>query len=98
MKQGAYFVSCGSGGVIDEAALARLIRIEHLAGAALDTFEWEPVTEENPLLMLARQGYNVLLTPHIASGDNETNRREMADIYTNILRHQRGDFLLYRVV
>ncbi|HEX9923939.1 MAG TPA: NAD(P)-dependent oxidoreductase, partial [Anaerolineae bacterium] len=42
MKDGTYLVSCGSGSVIDEAALADAIKSGKLSGAALDTFEWEP--------------------------------------------------------
>ena len=56
MKQGAYLVSAGSGGVIDETALADLIASGHLAGAALDTFAVEPIEAHNPLVGLARAG------------------------------------------
>ena len=89
MKQGAYLVSCGSGSVIDEGALAAAIRDGHLAGAALDTFEWEPIRPDNPLLPLARDpNMNVLLTPHTAAGssaDAEGDRTRRRD-YTNLVR------------
>jgi len=70
MKQGAFFVSCGSGSVVDESALAEAVRTGRLAGVALDTFEWEPIRPENPLRLLALEGarVNVLLTPHTAAG------------------------------
>jgi len=70
MKRGACLVSCGSGSVIDEAALAEAVRSGHLAGAALDTFEWEPVKPDNPLRLMAVADpqVNVLLTPHTANG------------------------------
>jgi hypothetical protein len=68
MKPGAFLVSCGSGSVIDEAALAEALRAGRLAGAALDTYEWEPIRPDNPLLPVARDpAMNVLLTPHTAS-------------------------------
>src|SRR5690606_14012390 len=68
MKPGAFVVHCGSGSVIDEAALAEALRRGHLAGAALDTFEWEPLRPDNPLVALARDpAANVLLTPHTAA-------------------------------
>ena len=71
MKRGACLVSCGSGSVIDEAALAEALREGRLAGAALDTFEWEPIRPDNPLLPLARDpARNVLLTPHTAAGSS----------------------------
>ncbi len=70
MKPGAYLVSCGSGSVIDESALAAALREGRLAGAALDTYEWEPLRADNPLRMLALESSenNILLTPHIAAG------------------------------
>jgi phosphoglycerate dehydrogenase-like enzyme len=95
MKPGALLVSCGSGSVIDEAALAAALRGRlpgsrgRLAGAALDTFEWEPLRPENPLLPLARDpAANVLLTPHTAAGGTRSPsdvppRREE---YTNLTR------------
>ncbi len=68
MKPGAFVVHCGSGSVIDEEALVVALQSGHLAGAALDTFEWEPLRADNPLVALARDpAANVLLTPHTAA-------------------------------
>lgn len=98
MKKGAYLVSCGSGSVIDEAALAEAIKSGQLAGAALDTFEWEPLKADNPLIALAKDGYNVLLTPHIAAGATAAAAQERLEDYTNITNHINGQPLKYRVV
>lgn len=100
MKPGAFLVSCGSGSVIDEQALADAVQAGRIAGAALDTFEWEPIREENPLLALARAGHNVLLTPHTAAGtavvgDISSSRRQD---YTNILHYLNDTPYQYRVV
>lgn len=97
MKAGAVLVSCGSGSVIDERALAEAIRSGHLSGAALDTYEWEPIRADNPLLPLARAGYNVLLTPHIAAG-TPAGDRGRSDDYANIVNHIQGRPLRYRLV
>ncbi len=94
MKAGALLVSCGSGGTIDEAALADAIQQGHIAGAALDSYAYEPLPADNPLLALARAGANVLLTPHTAAG----NGRPRSEEYTNIVRHLRGEPLINRVV
>lgn len=94
MKNGALLVSCGSGGTIDEQALAAALRSNHLAGAALDSYGSEPLTADNPLVFLAREGANILLTPHTAAG----NRWSRTVEYTNILRHLRGEPVLNRVV
>jgi len=98
MKDGAYVVACGSGSVIDEAALAAAVRSGKLAGCALDTFEWEPIKADNPLLALARSGYNVLLTPHIAAGATAAAYRERLGDYSNIVSHVEGKPVKYRVV
>jgi phosphoglycerate dehydrogenase-like enzyme len=100
MKRGACLISCGSGSVIDEMALAQALRAGHLSGAALDTFEWEPIRTNNPLLPLARDpAYNVILTPHTAAGssqdaDSDQTRRGE---YSNLVRLLRGEPLLHRV-
>ena len=98
MKEDACIVSCGSGSVIDETALAQAIESGKLGGAALDTFEWEPIKSDNPLIPLAKQGYNILLTPHIAAGGSSAAAAERRHDYSNILRHIEGNDVLYRVI
>jgi phosphoglycerate dehydrogenase-like enzyme len=98
MKQGAYLVSCGSGSVIYESDLADALQRGQLAGAALDTFEWEPLQPQNPLIALAKAGYNILLTPHIAGGAITAVPSERVQEYTTILHHLNGQPLRYRIV
>ncbi len=97
MKDGACLVSCGSGSVIDEPALAEAITSGKLGGAALDTFEWEPIKADNPLIALAKAHYNVLLTPHIAAGATAAEAQERRGDYTNIVNHIAGRPIKYRV-
>jgi phosphoglycerate dehydrogenase-like enzyme len=97
MKPGAYFVHSGGSAVVDEQALIEVLRSGHLAGAALDTFTWEPIPHDHPLLELARDPhYNLILTPHIAAGTFEKGWRK--EDYTNLLNILNGKPLLYRVV
>lgn len=101
MKPGAYLVSCGSGSVIDEAALATAVAAGKLAGVAVDTYEWEPIQADNPLLGLARDGFNIVLTPQTAAAGsvNPNNlRAAYSSDYTNIINHLLGNPLLYRIV
>lgn len=100
MRPGAFLVSCGSGSVLDEAALADAIRAGRLAGVALDTFEWEPVKPDNPLRRLAAEGlrWNVLLTPHTAAGAPAAGViPTRAGDYTPILRFLAGEPVAYRL-
>lgn len=96
MKAGSFLISAGSGSVIDEQALADALRRGVVAGAALDTFEWEPIRPGNPLLPLARDpAMNMVLTPHTAALHEGGGRRTE---YQNIERLLRGEELRYRIV
>ena len=46
MKPGAYIINAARGGLVDEAALLRLLDEGHLNGAALDTFATEPLQSD----------------------------------------------------
>ncbi|RMF04677.1 MAG: hypothetical protein D6768_02670 [Chloroflexi bacterium] len=98
MKTGVCLVSCGSGSVIDEAELAHAVKSGKVGGAALDTFEWEPLKPDNPLIALAKQNYNVLLTPHTAAGATAAAANERFADFTNIANHIHNQPIKYRVV
>jgi glyoxylate reductase len=96
MKPGSYFVFCGGSGVVDENGLIEALTTGRLAGAALDTYTWEPLPAASPLLVLYRDlSVNLILTPHIAAGTIAGGR---AGDYTNLTRLFTGQELLYRVV
>jgi len=61
MKETAYLVNISRGPIVAEADLIDALRRGSIAGAALDTFDVEPLSSEHPLLQLP----NVLATPHI---------------------------------
>lgn len=62
LPDGAYIVNVGRGSAIDEDALADNLESGHLAGAALDVFQKEPLPEGNRLWKTK----NLLITPHVA--------------------------------
>ncbi len=100
LKPGAILVSCGSGSTIDEKALAEAVCSGKLAGAALDTFEHEPIQADNPLVRAAKSGENILLTPHTAAGtlDGEGQVPDRSQDYQNIVRYLAGKPLVYQLI
>jgi phosphoglycerate dehydrogenase-like enzyme len=98
MKPSALLVSAGSGGVIDELALAQAVRSGQLAGAALDTFAVEPLENDNPLVQAARGGANIMLTPHVAGGSPPDAWEELGRMYQPVLDYLAGNSLSFRLV
>ena len=74
MKRDAILVNTARGGIVDEAAVATMLREGRLGGAALDVFEDEPLAAGSPLAGAPR----LLLTPHIAGVTVESNERVSA--------------------
>ncbi len=86
MKRGVRIVNVSRGGVVDEEALAEAIRGGHVAGAALDVFEKEPVDPAHPLLALDE----VVATPHLGASTKEAQEavgKESARQLIDYLRH-----------
>jgi D-3-phosphoglycerate dehydrogenase len=66
-KRGVRIINCARGGLIDEAALVHALHDGHVAGAALDVFEVEPLPADSPL----RSAPNLVLTPHLGASTVE---------------------------
>jgi phosphoglycerate dehydrogenase-like enzyme len=65
MKPGAIVVNSSRGDIVDEEALARGLVEGRLGGVGLDVLRGEPDTAQHPLVVLAREHRNVVITPHI---------------------------------
>jgi D-3-phosphoglycerate dehydrogenase / 2-oxoglutarate reductase len=71
MRDGVRVLNVARGGLIDEQALKQALDAGKVAGAALDVFPTEPVTE-HPLF----SGYsNVVVTPHLGASTAEATDR-----------------------
>ena len=89
MKRGAYLVNTARGGIVDEPALLDALESGHIAGAALDVFETEPVPAGHPLLSSGR----VVLTPHMAGVSDRSSIRMAEFAARNAVAVLRGEVL-----
>ena len=69
-KRGVHIINCARGGLIDEDALAKALQDRHVAGAALDVFETEPLPANSPL----RSAPHLVLTPHLGASTAEAQQ------------------------
>jgi glyoxylate reductase len=84
MKPGGILINTSRGPVVDEAALAGLLKSGRLGAAGLDVYEHEPAVHPD-LLPLPR----TVLLPHIGSAGADT-RRGMADLALENIRRVLG--------
>jgi phosphoglycerate dehydrogenase-like enzyme len=86
MKEGAILINVARGGVVSESDLVRALKAGHIAAAAVDVFETEPIPADHPLIGLP----NVLLTPHCAATTFDNSRKGIARVMNNIALFARG--------
>lgn len=75
MQENAYLVNIARGGIIDEDALIAALTEKRIAGAGLDVFTYEPLSEDSPLCDLD----NVILAPHIGGGTGSNRTLELSE-------------------
>ncbi len=83
-KKGVRIINCARGGLVDEEALADLLKSGHVAGAGFDVFAEEPATE-NPLFGLP----NVVCTPHLGAATTEAQENVALQV-----AEQMSDYLM----
>jgi glyoxylate/hydroxypyruvate reductase A len=85
LPKGAFVINVARGGHLIEDDLVAAIDSGHLAGAALDVFQAEPLPETSPLWRHPR----ITVTPHVAAlSDPRAVARAAVD---GIARHERGE-------
>jgi D-3-phosphoglycerate dehydrogenase len=74
-KRQSFIINTSRGGVWDEKEVATLLEKGELSGVATDVLESElnlKSISSNPLVLLAKKKYNVIITPHIAGATKES--------------------------
>lgn len=86
MKKTAGLINLGRGSLIDEEALYQALSSGEIAGAALDVFEHEPPTNDNPLFTLE----NIIVTPHIGGDTIDSKLRCSEKLATTLVEALNG--------
>ena len=82
MKPTARLVNTSRGPIVEEAALVSALQDKRIAGAALDTFDVEPLPIDHPFRTLE----NVLTTPHVGYVTEDLYRCFYEDSVANIAK------------
>ena len=85
-------INVARGGIVDEVALADAVREGRVAGAALDVFTTEPMTE-SPLFGLA----SVVVTPHLGASTREAQDKAGDTIAEMVQLALAGEFVPFAV-
>lgn len=87
MKDGAVFINCARGAIVDNDALAAALNSGKLAGAGIDVFDMEPPIPADYALVNAK---NCIFTPHVAFLTHEAMERRAKIEFDNVLAYIEG--------
>lgn len=87
MKQGAYFINCARGTLMDLDALCAALKSGQLAGAAIDAFEMEPLPKDAEIFSCG----NVVCLPHIGAETEDAYRNVSMCVAQDVIRVLRGE-------
>ena len=91
-KKSLRIINVARGGIVDESDLADAVKNGVIAGAALDVFSKEPMTE-SPLFGVDA----IVVTPHLGASTTEAQDRAGDDIADQVILALAGDFVPYAV-
>jgi phosphoglycerate dehydrogenase-like enzyme len=83
----AILVNTARGALLDEAALAELLRRGAIWGAGVDVLGAEPPPDDHPLLTSPR----IVVTPHVAFHTEQASRELLRESLENLLAFARGE-------
>lgn len=80
VKPQARIINTARGELIDEKALAKAVKEKKLAGAAIDVFPEEPITQS-----VLFEDDNIIVTPHLGASTSEAQATAAVDIAEQII-------------
>lgn len=90
MKPTSILIDVSRGGIVNHNALIGALVNNQIAGAALDVFPVEPLSNESSLWQFS----NVFISPHVAGVSKEVLNRTVIIFTKNLNRHFNGQQLL----
>ena len=87
MKPSAYIVNISRGPIIDEKSLIDVLERKAIAGAALDTFDIEPLPKDHPLFKTP----NTLICPHLGYVIDDSYEAFYAGVIENVRAFTSGE-------
>lgn len=84
MKDGVRLINCSRGGVINETDLVAAINSGKVAGAALDVFQNEPPSQDDPLFTVSDR---IITTPHLGASTEEAQINVARDVADQIVEY-----------
>lgn len=86
-KKGAILINYARGEVVDLDALRKCVLDEHIGGAAVDVFPWEPEKNGDRFQSPLQDLPNVILTPHIGGSTEEAQQNIGEDVSAKLFNY-----------
>lgn len=86
-NKGAILINYARGEVVDLDALRKAIIEEHIGGAAIDVFPWEPEKNGDRFQTPLQDLPNVILTPHIGGSTEEAQMNIGEDVSVKLFNY-----------
>lgn len=93
MKQSAYLINIGRGGLVDTNNLIEELHRKTIQGVALDVFEEDPLPKNHPLWEMD----NVFITPHLSAKTIHFFDRCIEKFKVNFERYQKEEMMIDEV-
>jgi D-3-phosphoglycerate dehydrogenase len=85
MRKGSVLINLSRGDVMDAMALKSALERGHLSGAAIDVFQNEPQSNDEPFSSVFQGMHNVILTPHIGGSTAEAQESIGYDVASKLI-------------
>ncbi len=87
MKKGSYLINASRGSVVVIDDLAEALEKKHLAGAAIDVYPEEPVSNKDLFKSVLQKYQNVILTPHIGGSTTEAQANIALEVSEKLVKY-----------